>query len=182
MTERAETVRLKAYEVAANINRQKGESAMPIIEAPVRLSFEQLVAAINQLSVTEKRKLKKHLDEMHSETGSGRAPKRNGAVHTKGQAKPTPISQETEATLLARIEGNSKLPEAEQRRFNRLRRKSESEALTEAEWAELQSLWQRVEQMTVTRLEALIALAQKRGTDVKTLMRELGLNKRRNVF
>jgi hypothetical protein len=47
---------------------------------------------------------------------------------------------------------------------------------------ELQSLWQRVEQMNVARLEALTQLAQRHGTDVRTLMRELGLKENRDVF
>ena len=87
-----------------------------------------------------------------------------------------------EAALLTCIEDNSGLPAPEQRRFKRLRSKHQAETLTKAEAAELQAFWQRVEQMNVARLEALTALAQLRGTDVKRLMRELGLVKSPDVF
>ena len=87
-----------------------------------------------------------------------------------------------EETLLARIEENSRLPANKQRRFNRLRRKRQTETLTKAEEAELQVLWQQVEQMNVTRAEALVKLAQKRGTGVKAFMREVGLAERQDVF
>jgi hypothetical protein len=87
-----------------------------------------------------------------------------------------------EAALLIRIEENSRLPAAEQRRFNRLRRKRQAGTLTKLEAAELQALWQHVEQMNVTRLQALIDLAQRRSTDIKTCMRELGLAESPDVF
>jgi hypothetical protein len=73
------------------------------------------------------------------------------------------------------------LPTAEQRRFNRLRRKRQVATLTAPEATEFQAFWQRVEQMNVVRLEALSALAQQRGTDVRTLMRELGLAERPDI-
>jgi hypothetical protein len=89
---------------------------------------------------------------------------------------------EEEAALLARIQENSRLPATAQRRFNRLRRKRQAGALTASEAAELQALWQRVEQMNVTRLQALTTLAQRRGTEVRTCMRELGLAESPDVF
>jgi hypothetical protein len=84
--------------------------------------------------------------------------------------------------LLAVIRTNSALPAREQRRFNRLRRKRQAETLTGSEEQQLQDLWRRVEQMTATRLEALGELARRRGTDVRTLMRQLGLAENRDVF
>jgi hypothetical protein len=64
----------------------------------------------------------------------------------------------------------------------RLRRKQQAEELTKTEEQELQALWQRVEQMNVTRLRALSNLARHRGTDAKTLMREVGLSENRDVL
>jgi len=87
-----------------------------------------------------------------------------------------------EARLIERIKKNSRLPAAEQRRFNHLRRKRQAETLTSSEETQLQALWQCVEQMNVARLEALIELAQRRNTDVEALMRELGLSENRDVF
>jgi hypothetical protein len=87
-----------------------------------------------------------------------------------------------EAALLAVIRENSTLPAAEQRRFNRLRRKGQGGALTGTEEKQLQALWARVEQMNVARLAALVELARRRGTDVRTLMRQLGLPENRDTF
>jgi hypothetical protein len=87
-----------------------------------------------------------------------------------------------EARLLARIEENSRLPDKTQKRFNQLRRRLHAETLTQSEEVELQKLWQTVEQMNVNRLEALIELSQKRGTDLHTLMDELGIGKNNEVF
>ena len=86
-----------------------------------------------------------------------------------------------EALLLARIEENSRFPAADQRRFNRLRRKRQAETLTKGEETELQAFWRRVERMSATRLEALHELARRRGRSVKTLMRELGVGQRLHV-
>jgi hypothetical protein len=83
---------------------------------------------------------------------------------------------------LAVIRENSALPAAEQRCFNRLRRKRQAETLTGSEEKQLQGLWRRVEQMNAARLEALGELARRRGTDVRTLMRQLGLPENRHVF
>lgn len=87
-----------------------------------------------------------------------------------------------EARLVTQIKENSRLPVADQQRFNRLRRKRQTETLTKGEETELQALWQRVERMDATRLAALHELAKRRGKTVKTLMRELGIENRRNVF
>src|SRR5205085_2808912 len=82
---------------------------------------------------------------------------------------------ETEAALFARIRENSRLPEAEQRRFDHLRRIQQTGALTAAEETDLQMLWQQVERMNVARLEALTRLAERRNIGVRTLMRDLGI-------
>jgi hypothetical protein len=54
--------------------------------------------------------------------------------------------------------------------------------LTPSEETELQDLWRQVEQMNVARLESLTRLARLRSTDVRTLMRELGLSDEPGVF
>jgi hypothetical protein len=87
-----------------------------------------------------------------------------------------------EEALSAIIRENSTLPAREQRRFNRLRRKRQAGTLTDSEEQQLQDLWRRVEQMNVARLEALGELARRRGTDVRTLLRQLGLPENRDVF
>ena len=87
-----------------------------------------------------------------------------------------------EETLLAAIRENSSLSAAAQRRFNRLRRKQQDGTLTTSEEQQLQDLWRQAEQMSGVRLESLAELARRRGTDVRTLMRQLGLPENRNVF
>lgn len=133
------------------------------------MSVKQIITAIRQLSDSERVELEREFLKIQKQP-SGNLPK-----SVKKQA-------ETEASLLARTQLNSRLPDAAQRRFNRLRRKLQEETIGESELTELQGLWGRVEAMNVERLEALIELARLRKTDVKTLMDELGLNKKRNVF
>ena len=132
---------------------------MPTVQVPSQLTIEHLLAAVKQLSSTELREFVRQFTEWQRQNGG-----------------------QEEGALLARIVENSHLPTVEQRRFNRLRRKHQAEMLTKAEEAELQTFWRRVEQMNVTRLEALAKLAQRRDTDVRTLMRELGLAENRDVF
>lgn len=127
---------------------------MPIVHAPVQLTVEHLLAAVKQMPPAE-------LYEFEQEFAKWQ--KSNGA------------RTHEEAKLLACIKENSRLPAADQRRYERLRRKRERTDLTESEFAEYQSLLQQLEARNVKRLEALLALAQKRGTTVRGLMKELGL-------
>ena len=80
-----------------------------------------------------------------------------------------------EAKLLAVVEDNSRLPETEHRKWNRLRRKLHAETITDEELLELQSLNQQLEARNVKRVEALIALAKQRGTTLRGVMVQLGL-------
>jgi hypothetical protein len=127
---------------------------MPIVDAPVQLTVKHLIAAVKQLPPAE-------LHEFEREFAKWQ--QRNGA-HT---------DEETE--LLSYIKANSRLPAADQRRYERLRRKRERRDLTENEFADYQSLLQQLEARNVKRLEALLALAQKRGMTLRGLMKELGL-------
>ena len=134
---------------------------MPTVQVPVELTVEHLMAVVKQLSPAELHEFMQQLAAWQQYNGQ---------------------QAEEEAALLARIKESSSLPTAEQRRFDRLRRKRQAGTLTKLETAQLQALWQHVEQMNVTRLQALTALAQRRGTDVKTCMRELGLAESPDVF
>ena len=134
---------------------------MPTVDVPAQLTVEHLMAAIKQLSPGEWQEFQQQLAQWQEQNG---------------------LREETEDTLLARIRENSCLPETEQRRFNHLRRKQQAGQWTASEQAELQRLWQRVEQMNVARLEALARLAQRRNSDVRTLMGELGIPEDPGVF
>ena len=80
-----------------------------------------------------------------------------------------------EATLLASIRENSRLPEEEQRRYQELWHKCENATLSEAELAEYQKLNGDLEARNLKRLEALTTLAQMRGKTLRQIMAELGL-------
>jgi hypothetical protein len=134
---------------------------MPIDHMPGPLTVEQLMAAIKQLSPAEWDEFQQQLAEWREQNG---------------------LRDEVEAPLVSSIKENSRLPDAEQRRFDRLRRQHQAGGLTAPEEADLQALWQRVEQMNVARLEALTRLAEYRNTDVRTLMRELGISADPGVF
>jgi uncharacterized phage-associated protein len=131
------------------------------VQRPIQPSVEHLLAALKQLSPSELREFTRRFAEWEQQNGK---------------------QAENEATLLARIKRDSRLPITLQRRFNHLRRKRQAEKLTKSEAKELQEIWQHVEQMNAARLEALTELARLRGTDVRTLMRELGLSENHDVF
>jgi hypothetical protein len=134
---------------------------MPTVQVPAQLTVEHLIAAIKQLSPAEWKEFQQRLTEWQEQNGT---------------------REETEAALLVCIQENSRLPAAEQRQFDHLRRKHQAEGLTASEEADLQGLWKRVEQMSVARLEALTRLAQHRNTEVRMLMRELGILEEQGVF
>jgi hypothetical protein len=134
---------------------------MPTVHVPAQLTIEHLMAAIKQLTPAEWKELQQRLTEWQDQNET---------------------REEAEAALLARIQENSRLPAAEQRQFDRLRRKHQAEGLTASEEADFQGLWKRVEQMNVARLEALTRLAQRRNTEVRLLMRELGIPEEPGVF
>ncbi len=156
---------------------------MPIVEVPAQLIVEHLDLQSWQLSPAELRAFTQKLAEWQEQ--NRKQVERSEIPLNGDEQSEHPEHQsgaEVELVLLASISENSRLPAAEQRCFNRLRRKRQAETLTKSEEAELQALWQRVEQMNVVRLEALTKLAQRHGTDVLTLMRELGLKENRDVF
>ena len=67
------------------------------------------------------------------------------------------------------------MPLTEQERYEELRHKCELTTLTECELAKYQSLLQQLEARNVKRIEALSALAQRRGTTLRGIMAELSL-------
>jgi hypothetical protein len=130
-------------------------------------SVDDLLDAVKHLPPAELQKFQQQFAAWLAQNNG-----RNGALSTETD----------EETLLAAIRANSTLRPADQRRFNRLRRKRQAGNLTGAEGKQLQALWSRVEQMNAARLEALAELARRRGTDVRILMTELDLPENRDVF
>ncbi|HEV8717010.1 MAG TPA: hypothetical protein VGX03_29840, partial [Candidatus Binatia bacterium] len=84
--------------------QQTGSIAMPIVHAPVQLTVEHLIAAVKQLPPAELHEFEQRFAKWQ---------KRNG-TRTHEEAK-----------LLTCIKANSRLPAADQRRYEYLRRKRE---------------------------------------------------------
>src|SRR5438876_7312870 len=110
---------------------------MATVRARVRRTAEQLLTAVKELSPVE-------LLEFDRQFGAWKKQNHGAGTHSAGSAE--------EELLLECIRDNSSLAPREQRRFDRLRHKGQAETLTASERKELQALWQRVEQMNVTRL------------------------------
>ncbi len=87
-----------------------------------------------------------------------------------------------ETPLLASIRENSRLPEAEQRRYQELWHKCENATLSEGELAEYQKLLGKLEVRNLRRIEALNTLAQMRGKTLRQIMAELGLKRENGDF
>ena len=84
-------------------------------------------------------------------------------------------SEISEASLLASIQENSRLPERKQRRYLQLRRKCDTETLSPSELTEYQELVRQLEVLNVKRIEGLSLLAQRRGKTVREVVTEFGL-------
>jgi hypothetical protein len=139
---------------------------MATVPARVRHTAEQLLTAVKELSPADLREFERQF----------------GAWKQQNHGAGTDSAPDADEALLACVQENSSLAPREQRRFNRLRRKGQAGTLTASERKELQALWRRVEDMNVARLRALAVLARRRGTDVKTLLRELGRAENLGVF
>lgn len=127
---------------------------MPTVQVPAELSVEHLMTAVRQLSSAELREFARQFSAWQAQDQK---------------------HEDEEATLLARITESARLPAAQQRRYEQLRRKCERRTLTPDELTEYQTLLQRLEARNVKRLEALVALAQRRGTTLRGIMAELGI-------
>jgi hypothetical protein len=133
---------------------------MPTVLVPAQLTVEHLMAAIKQLSPSELREFAQHFAAWQEKNST---------------------QVDEDVALLATIEQNSRLPAAEQRRYERLRRKCERGMLTEHELAGYQRLLRQLEARNVKRVESLIAIAQRRSTTLQGIMAELGLPSADNV-
>lgn len=127
---------------------------MPTVHVPAQLTPEHLMTVVKQLSPAELREFKRRFAQWQKQNGN---------------------QVDEEAALVACIKENSRLSAAEQRRYERLRRKCERKTLTERELVEYRSLLQQLEARNVKRVEALSALAQRRGTTLRGIMAELGV-------
>jgi hypothetical protein len=79
----------------------------------------------------------------------------------------------TEAPLLAVV--HRSLPQPTQQRWDELLAKRDDASLSASEYEELLRLTDEVEDLNVQRMTALSQLAQARGVDLRTMMRQLNL-------
>ncbi|ETW95444.1 MAG: hypothetical protein ETSY1_30630 [Candidatus Entotheonella factor] len=130
------------------------------VQVPAQLTVTHLIEAVKQLSPAE-------LHEFTQRFVTWQEQRRQ--------------SEDEEAKLLANIEENSRLPAVEQKRYERLRRKCEREALSDRELAAYQELLKQLEERNVKRIEALMALAQRCGTTLRNLLAQLDLQQEYNA-
>jgi RNA polymerase sigma factor (sigma-70 family) len=90
-----------------------------------------------------------------------------------GAARKAPHLKPEESKLLARA--NDALPPELTSRLSKLQKKRHARSLSAAEFEELISLSDRVEQLHAERLQALADLARLRGTTLTDLMDQLGI-------
>ncbi len=129
---------------------------MVTVEVLAKLTVDELLAAVEKLPTAELTEFARQVISLQAQRG-------------------VPLFiEEEERALLAIIEAQHLTDEA-QARFDVLRKRSQDEMLSTDEHAELLGLVQQTERQDVTRLEALLTLAKKRGVSVSELMSELGL-------
>jgi hypothetical protein len=132
---------------------------MPVVQVEARLSPADLLHAAEQLEPEELDTFARSVVALRTARSAGVLP-------------------QGEAELLLRI---NEVPDPEvARRYDHLIERRRAETLTPEEHAELLALTARMEALDGRRLEALAELAQKRGVTLRTLMQELGLNRRRS--
>ncbi len=129
---------------------------MVTVEVSAKLTIDDLVLAVEKLPTEELTRFVRRVVAIQARRGAAL------------------LIDEEEQTLLEAIKGRLATHDA-QERLDVLREKSREGALTSAEQAELLSFVQQVESRDLARVEALAALARKRGTTVSALMHELGL-------
>ena len=122
---------------------------MTLIEIPAQLTLPSLFQAIEQLSADD-------LDSLVAHAQSIR------------------LRFTDEEKLLTLV--NQRLPPDEMQHLHMLSQKLEDETISESENAELLMLVQKNKELDAQRVEALVALAHKRGVPVKQLVEDLQLD------
>ena len=127
---------------------------MSTIQAEAQLSYNELLKAVEQLSLPE---LEQFVPQII-------------ALQARYKA---PTLPRDEADLLLRI--NQGVPSNIQERYDRLVTKRRAETLTPDEYSELLRLTDRIEKLEAKRVEYIAELARLRKTSLTALMKELGI-------
>ena len=133
---------------------------MSKISIEVQLSSEELLKAVEQLSLPE-------FEQFASQIIAIQAKRR------------TSILPQKEAELLTKI--NQGIPPETQKYYQQLIAKREAETLKETEYNRLLTLSEEIEKIEAKRLENLVELANIRGISLVDLMENLGIKTEVNV-
>jgi hypothetical protein len=122
--------------------------------AATQISTEQIIAAVNQLSLPDLEKVYERVLRLQAERKAPHLPAEEAALLTRG------------------LQG---LPADLRTRINELRAKREDSSINDAEYAELTQLAMRAEELHAERMEALVKLSQLRALKLPALLDQLGL-------
>jgi hypothetical protein len=120
-----------------------------------RVSTDEIISAVAQLSLPEIEEVFDHVLALQAERQAGHL-------------------SPSESELLVRI--NDWLPAELLERLATLRAKREDETITDAEYGELTRLGDQAEELHAERLAALVELAKLRGVTVPLLLDQLGIH------
>lgn len=127
---------------------------MSTIKVEVQLSSEELLKAVDQLSLPD-------LDQFVSQV-----------LVLQAQRKASTLP-EAEVELLLKI--NQGIPSDIQKHYEELMAKRQTETLTHEEHGELLQLTEQIEKLQAQRIEYLAELARLRRTSISALMENLGI-------
>jgi tRNA A37 N6-isopentenylltransferase MiaA len=128
---------------------------MSTIQVKTELPFDQLLKAVEQLSLPD-------LEQLMSQV-----------IALQAQHKAPSLTRD-ETQLLLKI--NQGLPRDVQQRFDELVAKRQAETLTAEEHQELLQLTDQIEKSDARRVKCMAELAQLRGISLTALMEELGIH------
>jgi len=127
---------------------------MPTIQVKVQLSPEELLKAVDQLSLPD---LERFVSQVL-------------VLQAQRQASSLP---QAEAELLLKI--NQGITSDTQKYYDELIAKRQAETLTPDEHSQLLHLNEQIEKLQAQRIEYLVELARLRKTSLTTLMEDLGI-------
>lgn len=125
-----------------------------------------IAAQLQQVSTDELLRAAQQLDGLEFEQLLNRL------LTIRAQRKAQALPQQ-EVELLLAI--NRKIPVELQSRYDLLAQKRQDETLTGVEYQELLNLTDRIEELQVKRAESLSLLAQRRGSPLGHVLRDLGI-------
>jgi hypothetical protein len=128
---------------------------MPTIQVQTELSFDELLKAVKQLSLSDLEQLMSQVIALQAQRKASSLPK-------------------AETDLLLKI--NQGLPAHSQQRFNELVAKRQAETLTAEEHQELLQLTDYLEKSDARRVQYLTELAHLRGISLAALMKDLDIH------